>query len=538
MKTNLQFLICATLLTAPLHSQTLAWNKNQGQGQKNCFFTTTDVNGNLISAGYIMGTVDMDPGPGTTTLSSLSTSAFVSKIDVNGNLVWAVSLPGDPASYSNCHRALTTDNAGNVYAAGLFKGTVDFDPGAGTQTFTASNYNIFVLKLSPAGQFIWVKAETTPAGISAITTDLNHQLYIAGSFAGQCDMDWGTGVNTFTALGTSDGYVSILDSLGNFVKCFTFGSAGNANNINLIRVSNTNEIYAAGKLTGTVDADPGPGTQNIIGSGNDYFTVKLDQSGIFVFGNRIKLPSSVTITQATNDVYGNIYVAGNFTGSVAFDPSSPGNLVTASPKANFFYKADWSGFFNWVKTIDNPGASYSALYLDGSQRPFLHFTFSGTIDADPGQGSATLSSQFTQDAISLLDANDNFISAIIPAVRGTMCPTAIGDIYVMQSSLNSSSSWAVCRYSSLFTGLTTDKAVKDIAEIFPNPSTGIFSLKISSLNQKILSEIYAVDGRLILSKAYESSGDTIDLSTEPAGIYFVRLKDDDEQIQVKKIIRQ
>src|SRR5262245_48036 len=57
-------------------------------------------------------------------------------------------------------RSMLRDSAGNLYVAGYFSGTVDFDPGAGSFTLSAfgSTTDIFVAKYSSTGSFIWAAA--------------------------------------------------------------------------------------------------------------------------------------------------------------------------------------------------------------------------------------------------------------------------------------------------------------------------------------------------------------------------------------------
>ena len=68
-------------------------------------------------------------------------------------------------------QAVVTDPQGNVYSTGLFSSTGDFDPGNGvTNLSSAGNYDIFIQKLNPAGELIWVKqiggiADDVPYGM-------------------------------------------------------------------------------------------------------------------------------------------------------------------------------------------------------------------------------------------------------------------------------------------------------------------------------------------------------------------------------------
>jgi len=63
----------------------------------------------------------------------------------------------NPSIYSN-GRSIAVDQQGNVYSAGLFNYTTDFDPGPGVFTLTAAgfgNTGIYISKLSATGDFVW-----------------------------------------------------------------------------------------------------------------------------------------------------------------------------------------------------------------------------------------------------------------------------------------------------------------------------------------------------------------------------------------------
>jgi hypothetical protein len=63
--------------------------------------------------------------------------------------VWAKQLGGSA-------RRVHVDTSGNVFTAGSFAATGDFDPGAGTFNLTAAGSgDVFVSKLDVAGNFVW-----------------------------------------------------------------------------------------------------------------------------------------------------------------------------------------------------------------------------------------------------------------------------------------------------------------------------------------------------------------------------------------------
>jgi len=125
----------------------------------------------METTGYFHGTVDFDPGAGTTNLTSAGDlDIFVHKLDASGNLVWAkrIGNTGEDDGYY-----ITTDASGNVYTVGNFQNTVDFDPSAGTSNLTAAGgKDVFIHKLDPSGNFLWAKSwgsSSTDVGYSVST---------------------------------------------------------------------------------------------------------------------------------------------------------------------------------------------------------------------------------------------------------------------------------------------------------------------------------------------------------------------------------
>src|SRR5690606_8554886 len=113
----------------------------------------------VYSVGIFKGTVDFDPGSGkhelvgagSTPTSGGSNDAYISKLDANGDYVWAARL-GNTSHDDAVSVSLDAQN--NVYTTGYFSKEVDFDPGAGTHNITSyggTNYCVYIWKLDPAG---------------------------------------------------------------------------------------------------------------------------------------------------------------------------------------------------------------------------------------------------------------------------------------------------------------------------------------------------------------------------------------------------
>ena len=112
-----------------------------------CYSAMLDNNGNLYTTGYFRNTVDFDPGPGTYNLSTSGFNVFVSKLNANGDFVWAKQMGGTANFITN---SIVVDTPGNVYTTGyFFNGQVDFDPGPGTYYLSSGDgENAFVHKMS------------------------------------------------------------------------------------------------------------------------------------------------------------------------------------------------------------------------------------------------------------------------------------------------------------------------------------------------------------------------------------------------------
>ena len=78
-----------------MHSNgNFVWAKSMGgTGFDQGLGISVDGSGNVHTTGNFQDTADFDPGPGTSNLTSNGSSdVFVSKLDSNGNFVWAKSM--------------------------------------------------------------------------------------------------------------------------------------------------------------------------------------------------------------------------------------------------------------------------------------------------------------------------------------------------------------------------------------------------------------------------------------------------------------
>ncbi|MCP4851821.1 MAG: hypothetical protein GY900_08825, partial [Actinomycetia bacterium] len=127
-----------------------------GDGKVNLSLDAVVSNGVVYSAGRFSGTVDFTGGTSTTVVPGQVENAgskhdpyMVGHNTADGSLVCVAVIADAPTEDKGGASGIAVDVAGNVYVAGHFHRTVDFDPGTGETLFTsAGNSDGFVARYS------------------------------------------------------------------------------------------------------------------------------------------------------------------------------------------------------------------------------------------------------------------------------------------------------------------------------------------------------------------------------------------------------
>lgn len=357
-----------------------------------------DLSGNIYALGYFKGTVDLDPGPGTYNLTSQAGGAhsmFILKLSSSGNFIWAKMI--ENSSYTDELQCILTDDTGNIYLASHCGDYGDFDPGPGTYYITGSGgYDILIEKLDSSGNFLWAK-NIGGAGYDAARSmkmDSLGNLYLTGRFQNTVDFDPGAGVYNLSAPGSSHHiFVLKLDNSGNFIWAKNVGGPSTVDVGNSIEVDPLGNITVVGECINTSDFDPGPGTYNLTSNGYDMFLLKLDLLGNFISAAIQGGVNNDYAFASTMDDAGNIYVTGEFIGTVDFDPG-PGifNLTTSGAPHTFVQKLDISGSLIWAFKIGNVNTTGGfGIFIDTTNIMYLTGRLAGpSVDFDPGPSTFNL----------------------------------------------------------------------------------------------------------------------------------------------------
>lgn len=107
---------------------------------------------NAYLTGYFINEARFDNQLLKSTGNQDDRSAFVAKYDKNGNVVWAQMING---SKSATGFSLVIENNNDLYIAGSYSGTVDFNNGASKLQCKEQFNDIFIAKYNVAGRLIW-----------------------------------------------------------------------------------------------------------------------------------------------------------------------------------------------------------------------------------------------------------------------------------------------------------------------------------------------------------------------------------------------
>ncbi len=357
----------------------------------------TDINNNIYTLGKYYGETDIDPSPSQQYLTPAGIDGiFIIKQSPAGNTIWIKNLDG---AFANGIEDLAIDPTNNIYISGYFSGTIDFNPDAGVSNLTAGSLQeFFVLALDTSSTFNWVKAFPSTGDITPlqISIDAGYNILVSGWFTGTCDFDPNAGVTSKTSNGGSDAFALQLNYLGALQWVKTIGGAGNDKAVAL-KSDNQNNYYFTGTFEGTVDLNPNAGVFNATVSNVSEFIVKLDAGANFVWANSTTSPSAYGVTPVNIEITSNynVIVSGRFGDLVDFDPGANTNTLDGGSTTTQLYvqKLDWDG--NYINAVSygqiNNGCRMIDFTVDKIGSIYITGNFNGTMDFDPGFGTAIIS---------------------------------------------------------------------------------------------------------------------------------------------------
>lgn len=553
------YFILSLLLLSPFFAQgqTFEWVRTFGStGADTGNASAVDAAGNVYTTGSFRGTFDADPGAGVATLTANAGGGidfYITKFDTTGNFVWAKKIGG--SDFDQAY-SIAVDVSGNIYLAGYFVYLVDFNPGAGVYNMGAStNFTAmgFLLKLDTDGNFAWAKQftgnNTSTIVATAVTLDASGNVFVGGYFKGPMAVDSEPVV--FTSLSNSnDIFFAKFSGAGVFQWAKQIGSSA-AESITGMATDSSGGLYLSGNFNGVVDFDPSAVTQNLgTTGGNDAFLVKMDAAGNYQWATKVgglgeDYGRNVGVSPA-----GEVYLAGNFNGTVNFANGMPANNITSNGGTdNFISRYDSGGNYIWTRTFGSTSAEYiSSLAFDTSGNIFSTGYFNGTVDFDSSAATYNLTSNNTDAFILKLNSSGSFVNASRFGGSGNEVGNFIkvdasnriittgnfnGDCYFNPNSSSTDNVVSagnddgfVHKMMDPTLGTEQFSTAEKTFSVYPNPNNGQFTIDVTDAADVRITNTL---GQLITKQKMPLGNNIINLQDQPNGIYFVTVNDDSKR---------
>ena len=330
---------------------------------------TVDGAGNTIVAGLFRLTADVDPGAGTTTLTSNGgDDIFVAKYSPTGSLLWARAFGGPTDDEVT---GLALGPSGSVTITGTHTGAMDVAPGqTGGELTNAGGRDIWVATFSAAGTVGTATSFGTTGNddANAVAVDGTGNIYLTGSFSLPL-----FGLNSGT--NAPDAFVVKLTSAATLIWAANLDTSTGSGHGHALAVGSDGHVFVGGQFSGTIDLDPGAGTLVRTADGFDGFFAELDGAGAQVRAFAYAGPGDQIVVDLEPVSGGDVIIGGRTNGEVNLDPVSGSIFVIGN--ASFIARYQPS---NAVTSFWGSGAALEALDVDSAGNVAATGSFTGVVD--------------------------------------------------------------------------------------------------------------------------------------------------------------
>ncbi len=206
-------------------------------------------------------------------------------------------------------QGVAVDLNGNMLVTGYFTGKVDF----GGKILTATGEDLFVAKLSPEGELIWVHNYSSTGnehGLGIAVGDVDGNVVVTGHFDGEVTF----GSQTLNAEGTDLFVLKLEPKAGTVIWARNFKNSGREEGHG-VAVDGDGNVLLTGYFEGVVDADG----NWLIANGMDLFVIKLEpKAGNVLWAHNYVSTGNEHGMGIAVDSEGYVILTGYFDGKVAF----------------------------------------------------------------------------------------------------------------------------------------------------------------------------------------------------------------------------
>ena len=324
---------------------------SEGSGDVQTTDVVADAAGNIyISGMYQQGA----PRFGTQTLTTASATAphgFIVALTAAGQWRWATAVRSAAGDGARAEQLAL--GGGALYATGFFTGTGLFGV-ISRQSEAGSQDAFVAALDATTGQFTWVQTGGGPSDDAGtgIATDAAGNVYATGNFDFPAARFDGNNF-IFIGAGGTDIWVGKLTPAGQWRWATSVGGTESELATSLAVAPGTNQVAVVGFLTGGVTfgaAGPAPALRGAA----DGFLALLDTAGTWQHVSTIGEAGAETIPYDLAWAPGGVelVMAGSFTASVQFGTGGPtGGPILASAGGLDAFVARWTWGLGWVDAL-------------------------------------------------------------------------------------------------------------------------------------------------------------------------------------------
>ena len=499
-----------------------------------------DASGNACVIGSFHGTLRL--GANTLSKPPGDWDVFITKLDMNGNVLWAKQAGGSGQDLGN---SAAVDAGGNLYVTGYFRDTSTF----GTTNLVSDGgfSDAFVAKLDGNGDYLWVRqaggSDWNPP--NAVAADASGHVYLAGSFQSATAS---FGSITLTNVGVNrHGYIARLDPGGNYLWANLAGSSFEDATA-AVAVDADGNAYIAGAFRSTAVF----GATTLV-SPNVYsraYIAKCNTTGQFTWARQVDGLNfdHHGASCVASDGAGGVYLGGTFAGIATFGFTSLSSSAAFNTRRDaFIAKLDVDGSFLWARQI---GTDEGSDYVS-------------SVAVDRSSGNAYLTGHFYRTAMfdsTTLTRTGQPVAFLTKLGNFTNAPQIVGqpsDVIVIRTNGQASSPAELSVNASSgdsfqwrFNGVAIQGATNSILSLSDarRTNSGIYSVEVSGplgavassnavlrvlAQTQFLPPVFSADSHLLLRFGDSSDGGAlttneavnfeVQVSTNLAGTNWLRL---------------
>ncbi len=276
---------------------------------------------------------------------------------------------------------ITTDNAGNVYAAGKYEEeNANF---SGTLLPCQGNHDIWLAQYSSSGNLNWIRTAGGTSGDFALSVACdNSYVYIGGEIEGVNETIYFSGSSiTLECLASNDIMVAKYDLSGNLIWAERAGGYEYEKAYG-VTYDQSGNVYICGLYRGSVTFGGNTTIACTSDGVNDIFLAKYNSNGVFQWVRHAGGTGRDEAKSVKCDADGNIYICGLYSNDCDFGTTTLSTYNNTDYFDAFIAKYSPDGTLQWVKkagsdyddvawslTIDNAGK----LYISGEFRAYCVF---------------------------------------------------------------------------------------------------------------------------------------------------------------------